>query len=419
MAYRVLSLLGVALALLALAGSAAAQDGQDRDASCQDVYFAGIGDAVENCAGLPAGTICLGAGVGAIEMASGQVVDRPGGSAALSGMASVRADEGDGAAWSLAIARLADSVRAETFATLILIGPARLDVAENSQPSIPAFTLAHDAEPSPCDELALPGLLVQSPSRSLTLLNINGVDIAVNGTAVIHAPDQDTLVVSAISRETILSQSGAVVFAGYSARIAAGESPEVAPYDPESVAYLPVELLPNLEVVPLPGNALVIERVNLHLRPDPASYTGQIVRAGVPVNVLGRNTGGDWLHIRTYEGEIGWAPSAALDVNIAGDMPVYDQAPARPARPFGPVQARGLTTPEISNVRSGPGEVYDVVARLPFNTELGIYARSPDGEWLLIEAPDGARAWINVRLVSVTTPGYNVDELPLSPDFPG
>lgn len=414
MAHRVLTLVGVALALLAMAGPAAAQDG---GASCQDVYYSGIGDAVENCVSLQAGTVCLGAGPGEIEMASGQVVDTPGGSAALSGMASVRA--GDGDAWSLVIGRLADSLRSETFATLIVMGPARLDAAESASPAIPAFTLSHAPEPSPCAELALPGLLVQSPARSLTLLNVNGVDVAVNGTAVIRAPDADTLAISAISRETILGQSGTVVFAGYSARIAAGEPPEVAPYDPVSVAFLPVELLPIIEVIPVPGNALVTERVNLHLRPDPASYTGEIVRAGVPVNALGRNTGGDWLHIRTYEGEIGWVPAAALDVNVAGEMPVYDQAPARPARPFGPVQARGLTTPEMSNARSGPGEVYEIVARLPFNTDVGIYAQSPDGQWLMIETPDGTRAWISANLVSVTTPGYNVRELPFSPDFPG
>lgn len=414
MAHRVLTLVGVALVLLAMAGLAAAQDG---GASCQDVYYAGIGDAVENCVGLQAGTVCLGAGPGEIEMASGQVVDTPGGSAALSGMASVRA--GDGDAWSLVIGRLADSLRSETFATLIVMGPARLDAAESASPAIPAFTLSHAPEPSPCAELALPGLLVQSPARSLTLLNVNGVDVAVNGTAVIRAPDADTLAISAISRETILSQSGTVVFAGYSARIAAGEPPEVAPYDPASVAFLPVELLPIIEVIPVPGNALVTERVNLHLRPDPASYTGEIVRAGVPVNALGRNTGGDWLHIRTYEGEIGWVPAAALDINVAGEMPVYDRAPARPSRPFGPVQARGLTTPEMSNARSGPGEVYEIVARLPFNTDVGIYAQSPDGQWLMIETPDGTRAWISANLVSVTTPGYNVRELPFSPDFPG
>lgn len=416
MAYRVLSLVGVALALLATAGPAAAQDGGE---SCQDVYYAAIGDAVENCVGLQAGTICLGSGAGAIEMASGQVVDAPGGSAALSAMASVRAGEGDGDAWSLAIARLADNLRSETFATLILIGPARLDAAEGGSPSAPAFTLSHDAEPAPCADLALPGLLVQSPARGLTLLTVNGVDVAVNGTAVIRAPDEDTLVVSAISRETILSQSGTVVFAGYSARFAPGAAPEVAPYEPASVAHLPVEVLPTIEVIPLPGNALVTEQVNLHLRPNPSSYTNVIVRAGVPVNALGRNTGGDWLHIRTYEGEIGWVPAAALEVNIAGDMPVYDQAPARPGRPFGPVQARGVTTPEMSNARSGPGEVYEIVARVPFNTDVGIYARSPDGQWLMIETPDGTRAWISANLVSITTPGYNLLELPFSPDFPG
>jgi hypothetical protein len=406
--------------LLAVAAPAAAQDGGN-STECQALYLDTIQTVTGNCAGLQNNTVCLGSGEVVVEMASGQTVTNTGGGALLTGVATIQVGPGDGTAWNIAAAYLPDLVNSDEFAALILIGPATLEMesADNLPPGA-AFHLTTGKEPVPCGDLAQPGLLVQSPPRGLTLLRVNGVDLAVNGAAVIHAPDGEGLAVSALARETILSQSATVVFAGYSTVVTPdGAASQVVPYDPASVAHLPVELLPRLLAVPVPGNAMVLEAVSLHLRPDRSAYTGKMVKAGLPVTVLGRSTDGAWLHVVSYDGETGWVPREVLDENLPVDPPVYDKAPEKPARTFGPVQAVGVTTAELSNFRDGPGQGYQVVATAPLGTEVGIYARSPDTGWLLAQLPDGLRAWISVQLVQVTSAGVTLEELPLSPDFPG
>jgi uncharacterized protein YgiM (DUF1202 family) len=78
-----------------------------------------------------------------------------------------------------------------------------------------------------------------------------------------------------------------------------------------------------------------------------------------------------------------------------------------------------LTTAELNNLRAGPGQTYEIVGTVPLNTGVDIYARSPDSEWLLIETSDALRAWISVTIFSPTSPGFVLEELPLSPDYPG
>jgi uncharacterized protein YgiM (DUF1202 family) len=176
-----------------------------------------------------------------------------------------------------------------------------------------------------------------------------------------------------------------------------------------------------MELVPLPGSALVREETVLHLRPDASAYTGTKVKAAVPVSLFGQDPSGEWVYIRTYDGETGWVPASTLAVDVVGDMPILEEGLAalqRPVRPFGDVQARGVTTAESNNLRDGPGQNYNIITALPLGAELDIYARSPEDEWFLVETSDGVRAWISVSIVSPVTP-LDMAELPYSPDFPG
>jgi hypothetical protein len=52
-------------------------------------------------------------------------------------------------------------------------------------------------------------------------------------------------------------------------------------------------------------------------------------------------------------------------------------------------------------------------------TDLALYGRSPDDQWLLVETLDThQRAWINTVLVSPTTP-FPLADLPYPPEFGG
>ncbi len=400
--------------LAAVPGMARAQE-PDR---CAAIYEAATVGMMEHCFAAPAAIACAAAGEVTLEMQSGQAVTEVGSRAQLNGLAALRALPGDGTAWSLASLTVPDLVNGQQTATLLVLGPAELFFDETTDlPPGAAFHLLVPAGPFPCEELARPGVLVQSPPNALTLLRVNGHDMAVNGLALI-AMDGDALVVSALRRETILAQSGTVIFAGYSATLSGDSVSPVVPYDPALVAHLPTEILPAIEVVALPGDAEVVQPTPLYSRPAPQAVSNTQARAGRPVSVLGRSSDGEWLHVRTYDGRIGWVPRAALDVRVPGEIPVYDEALPLPVRPFGSLQGTVKTDAERSILRAGPGQEFDMVATVPFWTDLALYGRSADNQWLYVETGDGLRAWISTLVISPTS-SYTLAELPYAPGAGG
>ena len=409
--------LGAAVGLGALIAPdvpAAAQDG----GSCQALYQAALVDMMAHCFNLQAGTACSVSGDVSITMASGQVVDSPGGAARLPGVTALQTLPGDGSAWSVASLTIQDRLDARNAATLIVLGP--LDLAFEADAALSpgaAFTVKGGTEPYPCFDLPRPGVLVQSPPNTLTQLRVNGIEVTVNGMALIH-PLDGGIEVASLAKETILGQTGKVVFAGYGVQASGSTVSPVVPYDPASVAHLPVEILPEMLAIALPGNALVKETVNLFSRPAAESYTNTRVKAGLPVNVFGRSTDNQWLYIRTYEGQLGWFPVASLDVSVPGELPVFTDAPPSPIRPFGSAQGMIKTSAEYNNLREGPGESFAIVATVPLWTDLVLYGRSTDNQWLYVETLDGQRTWVSVLVVSPSTP-YTLSELPYPPGYGG
>lgn len=397
--------------LLASKGAAHAQG----DDSCPALYQAATIAMMTHCFDAPVGTACAATASVSVELQSGQVLATAGSKARLSGVGAIRALPGDGATWGLARVSLPDPLNGQRATTLILLGPVEMEF--EAAPGLPhgaAFVLKAPAGPSLCPNLARPGVLVQSPPKTITLLRVNGIGLAVNGLALLNVDGGD-LIVSALSRETILSDSGTVIFAGYAARVGSAEVSPVTPYDPAWVAHLPTEVLPTIEVVALPGNALLTVEATLFSRPSLSSYTNTIIRAGLPVNVLGRSVDGEWLYVRSYEGALGWLPVDVLDVRVPGDIPVFEQAPPLPARPFGAVYGYVETNAEQNILRAGPGQQYGIVATVPYRTGLSLYGRSRDDQWLYVEMADGTRAWINAGLISPSMP-YPRDELPYVPE---
>ncbi len=389
---------------------------QDASLSCASLYQNALIDMMAHCFDAQSGTACVASGDVTITMASGQSVNGPGSTAWLNGAGSLRLANGDGSAWPMATFTLPDPLNRRLQATVIVLGPAEVTFTPATDlPVGAAFTLQTASAPT-CAELPYPGVLIQSPAGSLTMLRINDTDIAVNGMALISTRSGGTLQVNALTRETILGQSGTVIFAGYTTSTLGTFAGDVTPYDANRVAHLPIEILPDMQRVTLPGHAMLTEAMYLHTAPGLEYYSLTIVQPGIPVTVFGRDTSGEWLHIRTYDGEAGWMPAYVLDTHIAGDIPVYDDAPPDPIRPFGAAQGYIKTASEFNNLRSGPGAGYDVVATVPFWTDLALYGRSLDDQWLLVETLDGERAWINAEIVSPSTP-YAIEELPYPPEL--
>jgi hypothetical protein len=64
----------------------------------------------------------------------------------------------------------------------------------------------------------------------------------------------------------------------------------------------------------------------------------------------------------------------------------------------------GLTTQE-TQVRRGPGSEYGLNTRLPANTVLGIFGRSPNSRWLQVRPPDrDDGGWVSRNAVEVNVP---------------
>lgn len=415
MSDRLRGLLRAGMVVMALLIGPAGMTRAQGDDQCAALYQAGTIALMTHCFGAPAGTVCAAADTVQIEMQSGQVLQRAGSKAQLGGVSAVHALPGDGSAWGLAQVSLPDPLDARRSATLILLGSA--DVVFEPAPARSPETLlslSAPAEPFPCDALPRPGLLVQSPPNAITLLRVNGIGLAVNGLALLQT-DGEALRVSALTRETILSESGTVIFAGYAVRVGAEGVSPVTPYDPAWVAHLPTEVLPTIEVVALPGNALLTVEATLFSRPVLEAYTNTVIRAGLPLNVLGRSADGEWLAVRSYDGALGWLPRDALDVRVPGEIPVVEGTPRPPARPFGAVYGYVETNAEQNILRDGPGQQYAIVATVPFHTGLSLYGRSRDNQWLYVEMADGTLAWINAGLISPSTP-YPRDELPYVPE---
>lgn len=64
--------------------------------------------------------------------------------------------------------------------------------------------------------------------------------------------------------------------------------------------------------------------------------------------------------------------------------------------------SRGVVTAEVTEVRGGPGESFEIVQRVQDGRMVRI--ERSDGEWLQVVAEGGARGWLPTAAVAVTQP---------------
>ncbi len=405
--------LGALLTLRGTAHSGTAR-AQESPPNCEQRYAQGVENWMAHCYTSSPATVCAATDGVSIETLSGQRVNGAGRTARLSSVAALELSA-EGGAWPLARVHLYDVTRQEA-PTLLVMGPAALHFDEATGAYWKGTSFALETASTPlCDALPYPAVLIQSPQNMITLLRINGTELAVNGTALVSARSSGALQITSLYKETILGQSGAVVFAGYTVSALGEYAGEVVPYEAGRVAHLPMDVLPRIEIVPLPGNAVPTQETTLYSQPQAAYYTNTTAPVGVPVNVYGQDVGGEWVLVRTYEGEIGWLPAYGLEMHVPVALPVYAETLTLPRRPFGAVQGYVKTSGETNNLRAGPSVKAAVVATVPLWTDLALYGRSADGQWLLVETLEGVRGWVSVDVISSSTP-YNLDELPYGPE---
>jgi serine/threonine-protein kinase len=93
-------------------------------------------------------------------------------------------------------------------------------------------------------------------------------------------------------------------------------------------------------------------------------------------------------------------PATETAVPSASPSPSSTPSPSPTKTPTAAAAVTGTTTPTVRvrlqsvNVRGGPGTAYDVVDILFEDDEAPVIAQTENGNWYLIELPDGQRGWL-------------------------
>lgn len=158
----------------------------------------------------------------------------------------------------------------------------------------------------------------------------------------------------------------------------------------------------------------------LSLRAGPSVFYARLdaMPLGTRLHVSGRN--GDWFLVN-YLGQWGWSSSAHLTQSgacdavekssrvylpqgedptpEAGETQAETQEPAQPApalpSQFELIDCR-LTAGDIINLRAKPGTEHNILAEIPFRTQLTALDRS--GDWFQVEF-GGNTGWVNIEYV--------------------
>ena len=95
--------------------------------------------------------------------------------------------------------------------------------------------------------------------------------------------------------------------------------------------------------------------------------------------------------------------SAAPTATFTTIAPVFSATPVTPSPTAAEACKPSVTTSVVANVRSGPGQVYNVIGSIPQGSSANVAGKSYDGTWWYIEfaAGNGGFAWVSS---TVTTP---------------
>ena len=97
-------------------------------------------------------------------------------------------------------------------------------------------------------------------------------------------------------------------------------------------------------------------------------------------------------------------PTATVTLPTPTPSPTWTPRPTSTPNPTPTPPVQAVPQPIRSNLRSGPGLAYDVVATVAGDTPVEVIARSPDDGWLLVRAPGApSLAWLSAALVDPAT----------------
>jgi uncharacterized protein YgiM (DUF1202 family) len=403
----------------------AAQDGVAvSDATCISTLNALWTTASDACIGKPDGYICNGGSAPQIEPGGavssalapvGALVDAQTVNALHT---SVLSTTGVGVMWL--------RIAAPLQVTALLLGDVSLrNVTPADFPAWQSMVVETGAETTvPCAAVPQNALIVQSTGDSAASVVVNGASIHLSGTVLVRTDSADTLFISLSGQSSVIAlgqeqalwtgEQLTVPYTPGDFSRPAGVPTQSQPLDVGLLANIPVALLDRPVLLPQPGYVETEGAVNLRTAPNTDAPILVQVPAGQVMSVLGRNTAGDWYHVRLDSGATGWMLAHLLRRNVGTIKAIYEATPLPPQR-YGDLGHIGkVQAPAGVNLRNGPDVGFPVIGVLTDGTQVNLLARSPYSPWVKVES-GGVTGWL--ALITLNTEAY-IDALPVDNDVP-
>src|SRR5450432_1986729 len=167
------------------------------------------------------------------------------------------------------------------------------------------------------------------------------------------------------------------------------------------IAVLGAAALPTFAQAPSPVAS--VNTGSLNVRTGPGMQFGSIATLpfGFGVNMVARNTQGNWILIALTNGETGWVNIQFLFTQFSThSLPVSDVAVPATATPT------AVVTGALSLILySGPSDLNPVVATIPLNTKVTLLGRNYKSTLAEIELADGVTVgWVMASGLTATVP---------------
>lgn len=395
------------------------------DATCNATLTTIWTAATEACIGKPVGYVCNGGGAPAVEPA-GPVSNAM---APLGALVEVQAvdtirtppvtleNNNGGVAWL----RLADPLNVSG----LMIGDVTLrDVTPPDFPAWQSMVVQTSIVPPVCAVAPRSAFILQAPANAVSGIAVNGASLVLNGTVMVQTNEAQTLFIGLAGQSRVLARGQeyallpgeqiTVPYAGGDFTSPAGPPTQPLPLDVAVFQHFPVALLERPFLLPQPGYVSTAGQVNL--RSSPSADAGLLLQVppGQVMSVLGRNTAGDWFHVRLNTGETGWMLAELLQQNVGAIQTIYDATPLPPQRYGSLGLIARVIAPTGANLRQAPDVTFALVSTLPLGTQVYLVARSPYNPWVKVEA-NGVVGW--TALMTLETQAV-IEALPIDYEVP-
>ena len=162
---------------------------------------------------------------------------------------------------------------------------------------------------------------------------------------------------------------------------------------------------------------------SLNVRTGPGMQYGSIATLpfGFGVNMVARNSQGNWILIALTNGVTGWVNVQFLFTQFpTHSLPVSDTPVAATVTPTATV------TGALSlNLRNGASTDNAVIATVPLGTRVVLVGRSYNSLWAYVQLADGTTGWVQAFTLDATVPVRSLSLadgsvfVPYAPDLPG